>query len=85
MAPGETEPKEFAVAEERIRSEMTGKVWKIVASVGDKVSDGDEIMILESMKMEIPVMVDTDGAIKEFLVGEGDEVTEDQEIAILDV
>tara|TARA_B100000676_G_scaffold270577_1_gene287373 strand:- start:753 stop:947 length:195 start_codon:yes stop_codon:yes gene_type:complete len=63
---------------------MTGKVWKIVTKVGDKVSDGDEIMILESMKMEIPVMVDTDGTIKEFLVGEGDEVTEDQEIAILE-
>ncbi|MBH64489.1 MAG: acetyl-CoA carboxylase biotin carboxyl carrier protein subunit [Alphaproteobacteria bacterium] len=72
------------MAEERVRSEMTGKVWKIVTKVGDKVSDGDEIMILESMKMEIPVMVDTDGTIKEFLVGEGDEVTEDQEIAILE-
>ena len=73
------------MAEERVRSEMTGKVWKIVASVGDEVSDGDEIMILEFMKMEIPVMVDTDGTIKEFLVGEGDEVTEDQEIAVLEV
>ena len=73
------------MAEERVRSEMTGKVWKIIASVGDEVSDGDEIMILESMKMEIPVMVDTDGTIKEFLVGEGDEVTEDQEIAGLEV
>jgi acetyl-CoA carboxylase biotin carboxyl carrier protein len=72
------------VAEERVRSEMTGKVWKIVAKVGDKVADGDEIMILESMKMEIPVMVDTDGTIKELLVGEGDEVTEDQEIAVLE-
>ena len=73
------------MAEERVRSEMTGKAWKIIASVGDEVSDGDEIMILESMKMEIPVMVDTDGTIKEFLVGEGDEVTEDQEIAVLEV
>ena len=72
------------MAEERVRSEMTGKVCKIVTKVGDNVSDGDEIMILESMKMEIPVMVDTDGTIKEFLVGEGDEVTEDQEIAILE-
>ena len=64
---------------------MTGKVWKIVAKVGDKVADGDEIMILESMKMEIPVMVSADGTIKEFLVGEGDEVTEDQDIAVLEV
>jgi acetyl-CoA carboxylase biotin carboxyl carrier protein len=64
---------------------MTGKVWKIVAKVGDKVADGDEIMILESMKMEIPVMVSADGTIKEFLVGEGDEVTEDQEIAVLEI
>ncbi len=73
------------MAEERVRSEMTGKVWKIVAKVGDKVADGDEIMILESMKMEIPVMVSADGTIKEFLVGEGDEVTEDQEIAVLEI
>jgi len=73
------------VAEERVRSEMTGKVWKIVSKVGDKVADGDEIMILESMKMEIPVMVSADGTIKEFLVGEGDEVTEDQDIAVLEV
>jgi len=73
------------VAEERVRSEMTGKVWKIVAKVGDKVAEGDEIMILESMKMEIPVMVSADGTIKEFLVGEGDEVTEDQDIAVLEV
>ena len=73
------------MAEERVRSEMTGKVWKIVAKVGDKVADGDEIMILESMKMEIPVMVSADGTIKEFLVGEGDEVTEDQDIAVLEV
>ena len=72
------------MVEERVRSEMTGKVWKIVAKVGDKVADGDEILILESMKMEIPVMVDTDGTIKELLVGEGDEVTEDQEIAVLE-
>ena len=64
---------------------MTGKVWKIVAKVGDKVADGDEIMILESMKMEIPVMVSADGTIKEFLVGEGDEVTEDQDIAVLEI
>ena len=67
------------------RTCQIGNVWKIIASVGDEVSDGDEIMILESMKMEIPVMVDTDGTIKEFLVGEGDEVTEDQEIAVLEV
>ena len=73
------------MAEERVRSEMTGKVWKIVAKVGDKVADGDEIMILESMKMEIPVMVSADGTIKEFRVGEGDEVTEDQDIAVLEV
>ena len=73
------------MAEERVRSDMTGKVWKIVAKVGDKVADGDDIMILESMKMEIPVMVSADGTIKEFLVGEGDEVTEDQDIAVLEV
>jgi acetyl-CoA carboxylase biotin carboxyl carrier protein len=72
------------VAEERVKSEMTGKVWKIVANVGTKVSEGDEIMILESMKMEIPVMATADGTVKELLVGEGDEVVEDQDIAVLE-
>lgn len=73
------------MAAEHVKSEMTGKVWKIVKKVGDQVSEGDEIIILESMKMEIPIMASADGIIKEFLIAEGDEVAEDQEIAVLEI
>lgn len=67
-----------------VRSEITGKVWKIESKVGDQVAVEDEIMILESMKMEIPVLVTSAGKITEFKVAEGDSVEEDQVLAILD-
>ena len=67
-----------------IKSVVTGTVYQLEVATGDQVKSGDDLVILESMKMEIPVMVDTDGTIKELLVGEGDEVTEDQEIAVLE-
>ncbi len=67
-----------------VRSEITGKVWKIETKVGDSVADEDEIMILESMKMEIPVLSPAAGKIVEFKVAEGDSVEEDQVLAILE-
>ena len=67
-----------------VRSEITGKVWKIETKVGDTVAEEDEIMILESMKMEIPVHAPGAGKITEFKVAEGDSVEEDQVLAILD-
>lgn len=57
-----------------IKSPMAGSVWKIVATVGQEVDYGDTVVILESMKMEIPVEADTAGRIVKFLVGEGDVV-----------
>ncbi|MHA6258427.1 biotin/lipoyl-binding carrier protein [Sporosarcina sp. CAU 1771] len=55
----------------KIESELTGSVWKIVAKVGEKVSEGDELIILESMKMEIPIIAPEDGIIIEIKVKEG--------------
>jgi acetyl-CoA carboxylase biotin carboxyl carrier protein len=55
-----------------------------VTKVGDTVEEDDEIMILESMKMEIPVLAPEDGTIKEILVQEGDSVVEDQTVAKLE-
>jgi biotin carboxyl carrier protein len=58
-------------------------VWRILAKVGDKVAEEDQIMILESMKMEIPVLSPDAGTIKEILVREGDAVSEGQAVAVL--
>ena len=67
-----------------VKSVVTGSVWKIVASVGQKLAPGDEIMVLESMKMEIPVIVDDGGVLKEIKVAEGASVTEGQVLAVVE-
>ena len=67
-----------------ITSEVTGNVWKIEASVGDRLSEEDTILILESMKMEIPVEATCDGTLVEILVAEEDAVEEDQVVAIIE-
>lgn len=67
-----------------VKSEITGKVWKIEAAVGQAVAEEEPIIILESMKMEIPVLAPGAGKVKEILVAEGDSVTEGQKVAILE-
>lgn len=67
-----------------VKSVVTGSVWKIVASVGQKLAPGDEIMVLESMKMEIPVIVDDGGVLKELKVAEGVSVSEGQVLAVVE-
>ena len=57
-----------------IKSPMAGTVWKIVATIGQDVDYGDTVVILESMKMEIPVEADSAGKVVRFLVAEGDVV-----------
>lgn len=66
-----------------IGSPVTGTVWKIEAAVGDSVREGDVIMILESMKMEIPVEASAVGIIAELRVGQGDSVDEEQLLCVL--
>jgi acetyl-CoA carboxylase biotin carboxyl carrier protein len=68
---------------EEIRAEMVANVWKIVVNEGDEVSDGDTVVILESMKMEIPVIAESDGVITNLAVSEGDVVQEGDLIAVL--
>ena len=67
-----------------VKSVVTGSVWKIVASVGQALAPGDEIMILESMKMEIPVVVEDGGVLKEIKVAEGVTVNEGQVVAVIE-
>lgn len=72
------------MASVKIESEVTGKVWKIETNVGDAVSEGDVLMILESMKMEIPVESPISGTVRELLVRKDDSIDEDQVIAVID-
>ncbi|HZB50961.1 MAG TPA: biotin/lipoyl-binding carrier protein [Mycobacteriales bacterium] len=66
---------------DEIRAEMVANVWKVVVAAGDQVSDGDTLVILESMKMEIPVVAESDGTVAEIAVAEGDVVQEGDLIA----
>jgi biotin carboxyl carrier protein len=72
-----------AVATE-IRAEMVANVWKVVVTQGDSVADGDTLVILESMKMEIPVLAESDGTVSTLHVNEGDVVQEGDVIATID-
>ena len=71
------------MAREEVESEVTGTVWKIETKVGDKVAEGDVLMIIESMKMEIPVLATDDGTIAEFQVEEAEPVAEGQVVVVL--
>jgi acetyl-CoA carboxylase biotin carboxyl carrier protein len=64
-----------------VKTEITGTVWKIAASVGASLGEEDPILILESMKMEIPVAAPESGKLVEILVAEGDTVTEGSVVA----
>jgi len=63
---------------------MVANVWKVVAAQGDQVDDGDTLVILESMKMEIPVVAEGPGTITSMHVAEGDVVQEGDLIAVID-
>jgi acetyl-CoA carboxylase biotin carboxyl carrier protein len=69
---------------DEIRAEMVANVWKVVAAAGDQVEEGDTLVILESMKMEIPVLAESDGTVKELAVNEGDVVQEGDLIAVIE-
>jgi acetyl-CoA carboxylase biotin carboxyl carrier protein len=66
-----------------VRAEMVANVWKIVVAEGDTVEDGDTLVILESMKMEIPVLAEDAGTISKLSVAEGDVVQEGDLIAVI--
>ncbi len=73
------------MAREEIQSEVTGTVWKIETKVGDDISEGDTLMILESMKMEIPVISTESGKLVEITVKEEEPVAEGQTVAVIEV
>jgi biotin carboxyl carrier protein len=62
---------------------MVANVWKVVATQGDSVAEGDTLVILESMKMEIPVLAESAGTLSELRVSEGQVVQEGDVIAVI--
>ena len=66
-----------------IRAEMVANVWKVVAAEGDELADGDTLVILESMKMEIPVLAESSGKLTRLAVAEGDVIQEGDLIAVI--
>jgi biotin carboxyl carrier protein len=68
-----------------VRAEMVANVWKVVVAQGDSVADGDTLVILESMKMEIPVAAPRAGVVKAILVAEKQQVAEGEPLAVLQV
>ncbi|MGE7604869.1 acetyl-CoA carboxylase biotin carboxyl carrier protein subunit [Peribacillus sp. NPDC097675] len=69
---------------EELKASMAGSVWKILADKGQSVDDGQEIIILESMKMEIPIVAEKAGTLKELKVSEGDFVNEGDVLAVIE-
>jgi acetyl-CoA carboxylase biotin carboxyl carrier protein len=67
-----------------VEAHITGTVWKIEVAVGDTVAEGDTVLILESMKMEMPVEAEDEGTVKHILVEEGQSVSEGDSLVVLE-
>jgi acetyl-CoA carboxylase biotin carboxyl carrier protein len=82
FAPPATRQEAGEVTE--IEAHITGTVWKIEVEVGDTVQEGDPVVILESMKMEMPVEAEDPGVVTEILCQEGQSVSEGDTLVVLD-
>ena len=67
-----------------VEAHITGTVWKIEVEIGDSVAEGDTVVILESMKMEMPVEAEDPGVVKEIRVEEGQSVSEGDPLVVLE-
>ncbi len=67
-----------------IEAHITGTVWKIEVKVGDDIEEGDTVVILESMKMEMPVEAEEEGKVAEIVVEEGQSVSEGDTLVVLE-
>jgi acetyl-CoA carboxylase biotin carboxyl carrier protein len=67
-----------------VEAHITGTVWKVEVAVGDAIEEGDTVVILESMKMEMPVEAEDEGTVKEVLVQEGQSVSEGDPLVVLE-
>ena len=73
------------MARVQVESEITGNVWKVEVSAGTEVAEGDVLIILESMKMEIPILAPHAGKLTALHVSAEDMISEDQAVAELEV
>ena len=67
-----------------VEAHITGTVWKVEVAVGDSIAEGDTVVILESMKMEMPVEAEDSGTVKEILCEEGQAVNEGDALVVLE-
>ncbi len=67
-----------------VEAHITGTVWKVECKVGDPVAEGDTVVILESMKMEMPVEAEDEGRVKEIACSEGQSVSEGETLVVLE-
>ena len=67
-----------------VEAHITGTVWKIEVAIGDTVDEGDTVVILESMKMEMPVEAEDPGVVSEIRVEEGQSVSEGDTLVVLE-
>ena len=67
-----------------VEAHITGTVWKIECEVGDEIDEGDTVVILESMKMEMPVEAEDGGTVKEIVCQEGQSVSEGDTLVVLE-
>ena len=67
-----------------IEAHITGNIWKVEVAVGDSIKEGDTVVILESMKMEIPVESEDDGTVKEIRCEEGQAVSEGDVLIVIE-
>jgi acetyl-CoA carboxylase biotin carboxyl carrier protein len=81
-AAGSRGAQEVAVAD--VEAHITGTVWKIECEVGDDIEEGDTVVILESMKMEMPVEAEDAGTVREILCEEGQAVNEGDTLVVLE-
>jgi acetyl-CoA carboxylase biotin carboxyl carrier protein len=66
----------------QVEAPITGSVWKIDVAVGDEITEGDVLVIMECMKMEIPVEADVDGKVVEIVCAEGEPVDEGRVLVV---
>jgi biotin carboxyl carrier protein len=67
-----------------VNADVAGTVWKIVVAVGDRVGADQELLILESMKMEIPASAPQGGVVRKILVAQGEAIAEGQGLLIIE-
>jgi acetyl-CoA carboxylase biotin carboxyl carrier protein len=67
-----------------VEAHITGTVWKIECVIGQEIEEGDTLVILESMKMEMPVEAEDDGTVREIVCEEGQSVSEGDTLVVLE-